>query len=435
MKLMSDIKMKYSQALDKFVKVRYFTEAEKEQIFKCAKLSDKRSYQQLIINTSIIDYHSEMLPVIEERSAQGNLGLCRIEEELYRICITINPTLDIYNVTLNASSQECEDALYLVEAQDENNARNKGFLKIEEMIHKNIIGQGRAVNKVSQYIKHYVAGLSDPERPIGSFIFVGQTGVGKTELAKTVSKLIFGGATLIRIDCSEYSQPHEYAKLIGAPPGYIGFNEGGYLTEAVKKNPMSVVLFDEIEKAHPKVHNILLQILDDGLLTDNKNNKISFSDTMIIMTSNVGAREIEALKSKIGFNKNECDDKCVIDNEINRALEKSFKPEFLNRVDEIIVFDQLSWDENLKIVDILLKEFSANVKRVGFQIKFPKRVKAFLVDKGTNIKYGARPLRRAIKKYVQTPLSEHILSGKFLGAKSIKTSIKKNQIVFNSFCK
>ena len=430
MRLMSDIKMKYSQTLDKFIRVRYFTEIEKEQIFKRAKLSNKKSYQQLIINTSIIDYLSDVLPIIEEKAEQNSLALARIEEELYHLCIKINPSLDIYHVTLSSTCNTCDDELYLVEPGAESDKPKKNYLDVEKKITKSIIGQKNAVARVAQYIKHYGSGLCDPERPIGSFIFVGQTGVGKTELAKTVSKIMFGNTNLIRIDCSEYSQPHEYAKLIGAPPGYIGFNEGGYLTEAVKKNPMSVVLFDEIEKAHPKVHNILLQILDEGILTDNKNNTVYFNNTMIIMTSNVGASEIEALKSRIGFNNKEGSDRVNIESEMMKALEKSFRPEFLNRIDELIVFNSLSFDENVRIVDILLSEFSKYVERLGLTIKFPKRVREFLARKGTNEKYGARPLKRAIKQFIHTPLSERILEGKFRKSKAIKTSMKKGDIHF-----
>ena len=278
------------------------------------------------------------------------------------------------------------------------------LLHLEEELHKRVIGQNEAITAVSDAVRRSRAGLQDPKRPIASFIFLGTTGVGKTELAKPLAEYLFNDETMMtRIDMSEYQEKHTVSRLVGAPPGYVGYDEGGQLTEAVRRKPYSVVLFDEIEKAHPDVFNILLQILDDGKLTDSQGNTVSFQNTIIIMTSNAGSN---LNNNGIGFNRT---DSIETENRIHSALKDTFRPEFLNRVDEIAVFHELTKDELLQIVDLNLKKLSNELKERNLFVSFSKEVKEYILEKGYDPKYGARPINRAIEKYIENFLAESML--------------------------
>lgn len=284
--------------------------------------------------------------------------------------------------------------------------------KMEEELRGKVIGQDDAVKKVVRAIQRNRAGLKDPNKPIGSFIFLGPTGVGKTQLAKVISQYLFDKEdALIRIDMSEYMEKFAVSRLVGAPPGYVGYEEGGQLTEQVRNRPYSVVLLDEIEKAHPDVFNLLLQVLDDGHLTDSLGRKIDFKNTIIIMTSNIGSRQLKDFGRGVGFNttskeeQGESLDKGVIEN----ALRKTFAPEFLNRVDDVVVFNSLSKDDIHKIIDIELEGLYKRIERLGYTIKISKEAKDFIVGKGFDIQFGARPLKRAIQKYLEDPLAEEII--------------------------
>jgi ATP-dependent Clp protease ATP-binding subunit ClpC len=284
--------------------------------------------------------------------------------------------------------------------------------KMEEELKGKVIGQDDAVKKVVRAIQRNRAGLKDPNKPIGSFIFLGPTGVGKTQLAKVISQYLFDkDDALIRIDMSEYMEKFAVSRLVGAPPGYVGYEEGGQLTEQVRNHPYSVVLLDEIEKAHPDVFNLLLQVLDDGHLTDSLGRKIDFKNTIIIMTSNIGSRQLKDFGRGVGFNtaskeeQGEDLDKGVIEN----ALRKTFAPEFLNRVDDVVVFNSLSKENIHSIIDIELEGLYKRVERLGYTIKITKEAKDFIVSKGFDVQYGARPLKRAIQKYLEDPLAEEII--------------------------
>ncbi len=281
------------------------------------------------------------------------------------------------------------------------------LLRMEEELHKRVIGQERAIKAISEAIRRARAGLQPPNRPLGSFLFLGPTGVGKTELAKALAEYLFGDETaMIRLDMSEYMEKHAVSKLIGAPPGYVGYEEGGQLTEAVRRKPYSVILLDEIEKAHPDVFNILLQILDDGRLTDAKGRTVDFSNTVIIMTSNVGSEYLMNL-SKEEFEKNY--DK--IKEQIMEELKKRFRPEFLNRIDEIIIFHPLSEEEIKKIVDLLISKLNKRLEERGIKVKLTEEAKSELAKRGYVPEFGARPLRRTIQREIETPLSVKILEG------------------------
>jgi ATP-dependent Clp protease ATP-binding subunit ClpC len=288
------------------------------------------------------------------------------------------------------------------------------LLKMSESLTEYIVGQDEAVSKLTKAIRRTRAGLKNPTRPIGSFIFLGPTGVGKTELCKVLARYLFDtDNALIRIDMSEYMEKFSLSRLVGAPPGYVGYEEGGQLTEKVRRRPYSVVLFDEIEKAHPDIFSILLQVLDDGVLTDSLGRKVDFKNTIIIMTTNVGARDIKNIGS-FGFGGEKADDKySSLKNTVEEAMKKLFNPEFLNRVDETIVFRNLEKDDILKIIDIDLKEIYKNIHENKMVLSLDVSAKDFLAEKGFDAKYGARPLRRALQKYVEDPLAEEILRGTF----------------------
>lgn len=313
-------------------------------------------------------------------------------------------------------------------------SESEKLLKMEDTLHERVIGQHDAVTAISKAIRRARVGLKNPNRPIGSFIFSGPTGVGKTELAKALADYFFGSQeNIIRVDMSEFMERHTVSKLIGSPPGYVGYNEGGQLTEMVRRKPYSVVLFDEIEKAHPDVFNILLQILDDGRLTDSKGRNVDFKNTIIIMTSNVGARGIEN-PSPFGFSVSEDDEKARYEkmkDTVMDEMKKMFRPEFLNRLDDTIIFHQLTKEEIRNIVDIMLQDL---IKRLGTQnmeLSVPDNVKDELAKEGYSPSYGARPLRRVIQKKLEDELSEQILLGRFKEGDVITASLNdSNELVF-----
>jgi len=287
---------------------------------------------------------------------------------------------------------------------------------MEETLHSRIIGQDEAVVAVSRAIRRARVGLKSPNRPIASFIFSGPTGVGKTELTKALATYFFGSEeAMVRLDMSEYMERHTVSKLIGSPPGYVGYNEGGQLTEAVRRRPYTVVLFDEIEKAHPDVFNLMLQIFEDGRLTDSKGRTIDFKNTLLILTSNVGSKVIEKGGGGLGFELAEDElssQYSRIKSLVNEELKQYFRPEFLNRLDEIIVFRQLTKDEVAQIAEIMLNEVFERISLKGIQLEVTERFKNRLVDEGYNPTYGARPLRRAVMRLLEDSLAEEVLSEK-----------------------
>ena len=302
-------------------------------------------------------------------------------------------------------------------------AETQKLLNLELNLHKRVIGQEKAVEAVSRAIRRNRAGLKSTKRP-PSFIFVGPTGVGKTELAKSLAYEMFGNEnSIIRVDMSEYMESHSTSKLIGSPPGYVGYDDAGQLTEKVKRNPYSIVLLDEIEKAHPDVFNILLQVLDDGRLTDSQGNTINFENTIIIMTSNAGSNQNT---NSIGFGGTRVNQDKVID-----SLKETFRPEFLNRVDEIVVFEQLNNNQLLQIVDLMLNDTQKILADKNIILNISAEAKKFLLDKGTDIKYGARPLRRAIQRYLEDELSDMILRSELQNGDTISVSLEEDHLKFN----
>ena len=314
--------------------------------------------------------------------------------------------------------------------QDENDK----LKHLEETLHKRVIGQNEAVEAVSKAIRRGRVGLKDPNRPIGSFLFLGPTGVGKTELSKALAEALFGNEdAMIRVDMSEFMEPHSVAKLIGSPPGYVGYDDGGQLTEKIRRKPYSVILFDEIEKAHPDVMNMLLQILDDGRLTDAQGRTVNFKNTVIIMTSNVGARMITD-KNVLGFSQN-ADKKEgqereyeTIKKDVMAELKKQFRPEFINRIDDIIVFHKLNDDDIKQIIDIMLKQVQKRLKEQEYNVEIDDSVKELIAKKGIDANYGARPLKRAIQSNVEDRIAEAILDGKIIPHKKAKIVVENEGI-------
>lgn len=309
-------------------------------------------------------------------------------------------------------------------------SENDRLKKLEETLHQRVIGQDEAVSAVARAIRRSRVGLKDPKRPIGSFMFLGPTGVGKTELSKALAEALFGDEkSLIRIDMSEYMEGHSVSKLIGSPPGYVGFDDGGQLTEKIRRKPYSVVLFDEVEKAHPDVMNMLLQILEDGRLTDSQGRTVNFKNTVIIMTSNVGARLITDKKT-LGFNDN-IDNNKDIKKDVMAELKRQFRPEFLNRIDDIIVFSRLSEQEIREIIDLMLNEVKHRLKEQNIEIEIDNSVKEFIEKKGIDMDYGARPLRRTIQSTLEDSIAENILDGNIKPNHLAKLTVKDEKIVID----
>lgn len=293
------------------------------------------------------------------------------------------------------------------------------LLGMEAELKLSIIGQDQAVAKIAKCIKRNRAGLKDPNKPMGVFLFLGPTGVGKTQLVKTLAKYLFGKEdAMIRQDMSEYAAEHQAARMIGSPPGYVGYGEGGQLTEKVRRRPHSIVLFDEIEKAHKKIFDYFLQIFDDGVLTDGEGRKVSFKNTIIIMTSNVGSNKIRNVRTPVGFGRTEADTQANVKSVIKKELEKTFAPEFLNRIDDIIIFESLSKENVLKIVDIELNKLASRLSQMNYVLKVSQNAKNFLLEKGYDEKMGARPLKRAIQRYLEDNISEEILKGNISDTKN-----------------
>jgi len=374
----------------------------------------------------------------EEQQAEREGNLAKVAEIRYGKASDLRKRLDDANRNLSVLQQDRK--MLKEEVDDEDIAdvvsrwtgipvrkmlegEKEKLVRMEERLGKRVIGQHEAIEAVSNAVRRARSGLQDPNRPIGSFIFMGPTGVGKTELAKALAEFIFDSEqAMVRIDMSEYMEKHAVSRLIGAPPGYVGYDEGGYLTEAVRRRPYSVVLFDEIEKAHPEVFNVLLQILDDGRMTDGHGRTVDFKNTIIIMTSNVGSRWIQEL----GASRRE-----EMEAKVTEALKSSFKPEFLNRIDETIIFHNLTTGQIGEIVGIQIKRLQARLAERNIELLLSDATVKLIVNEGYDPVYGARPLKRAIQRYIENPLSMEILKGGIRDGGSVKADVKGDKIVFN----
>ncbi len=296
------------------------------------------------------------------------------------------------------------------------------LIHMEERIHDRVVGQDEAVTAVANAVRRSRSGLSDPNRPVGSFIFLGPTGVGKTELARALAEFLFDDEqALVRLDMSEYQEKHTVSRMVGAPPGYVGYDEGGQLTEAVRRRPYAVVLFDEIEKAHPDVFNVLLQILEDGRLTDGQGRTVDFRNTVLIMTSNLGSDVIQQMANR---------DFDEVKHQVELVLHQHFRPEFINRVDEIIIFKPLTREQLTQIVDIQLQRLERRLLERNIRLRLTDSAKELLGERGWDPVYGARPLKRAIQRLVQDPLAIRILEGEFTEGDTVEVDAQNGELVF-----
>jgi len=396
-----------------------------------------QSEKDLIQTIRIIKEEQEQLGFAEQQAErEGNLA--KVAEIRYGQAIELQTRLDEANQQL-ARLQE-QSKMLKEEVDDEDIAEvisswtgipvskmlegeKEKLTSMEDRLEKRVIGQNEALAAISNAVRRARSGLQDPNRPIGSFIFMGPTGVGKTELARALAEFLFDSEqAMIRIDMSEYMEKHAVSRLIGAPPGYVGYEEGGYLTEAVRRRPYSVVLFDEIEKAHPEVFNVLLQILDDGRMTDGHGRTIDFKNTIIIMTSNVGSQWILELGAS---------QRAEMESRITEALRANFKPEFLNRIDETIIFKNLTPEQIGTIVDIQIRRLATRLAAMNLTLVLSEQARSFLAAKGYDPTYGARPLKRAIQKYIENPLSMEIIQGSLAEGSAIEADVQGEQIIFN----
>ncbi len=431
----TSVVLKYCAAVDRFLKIRCFNQVEITKLLKVQSIRDSKEYRQLVINACVVDYNDDILPSIQQRVT--DIGQRHsLEKDVYEACVEINPDLEITKVVLPIQDrEESHSELHLFDSDPEIEALRSG-LNIDglaDALQKDIIGQDHAVDRVCHALKRAAAGLTSPNRPMGSFFFIGQTGVGKTEMAKSLTRHALPGLDhLVRVDCSEYAQGHEYAKLIGAPPGYIGHNEGGYLTEKMKRLRQAVILFDEVEKADVKLHNLLLQLLDEGFITDGKGTRVPCNQVLLIMTSNIGLREVESLRSRVGFREDEEGPSCEASREqIMAALRRRFPPEFINRIDEIVFFKVLGLSESVRIVRIQLGRVQERARERGIQLSFTPPLERHLAECGFDQTYGARNLRREIRRKVEGPLAERILDKRIGSGDRIRVGLRRSQVYFH----
>jgi len=407
--------MKYVEGLDAFVKFRIYSRDALLHVLREVRITDRRSYVNMVLETCIVQLPTHARTALDA----GGENREALRDLLYDMCVGLNPELDIHRVTLpvpdepREETEEGESELLQPLAAE---TRALDPTQLAASLRARVTGQDEAVNAIAAAVTRAHAGLRDPDRPVGVFMFLGQTGVGKTELAKALAEELAQGdrKALVRIDCSEYSLPHEYAKLIGAPPGYVGHEQGGYLTSVMSEANAGVVLFDEIEKADEKVHNLLLQIMDEGFVTDAKGVKIDFSDSIVILTSNVGAGEADALQRRLGFGM--ADRKALGHNErksaAQEALRKKFKPEFLNRIDEIVCFRGLGKTEVTAILDKFIDKLAERTQRQGLRLEVTATAKDWLLERGFSDDFGARELRRTVQRLLEAPLSDELVTGR-----------------------
>lgn len=405
--------IKYFDLIDEFIKVRCCAEEVLAELLQ-NPFNNKATYRHQVVEACVPDYASEVLSSLAKLDDDYDIEI--VEELLYQICIDVNPSLEIHQVSLPIS-QESETSDEMMLPRVEPGANKQGLLRkmmnLQRNLRSQIVGQDEAISTLVRAVKKAAVGLKRPGSPIGTFLLVGRTGTGKTELAKALARNLFDDpGRMVRVDCSEYALPHEYAKLIGSPPGYIGHNEGGFLTEAVRKKKSCVVLFDEVEKAHYKVHNLLLQLLDEGILTDSKGQVVSFSKAIVILTSNLGIEKIESIRRRMGFSKQHRRQslKDIDHAQITlEAMQDHFRPEFINRIDEVVVFNPLDVKVCARISHRMLKEVSHLLSRNNINVTFSAGVAAAMARKGFSEEYGARELSRLIKRKIEDPITELIL--------------------------
>src|SRR4051812_8577283 len=408
-----NVVLKYFDPVDAFVKIRHFTADEVAQLLRTSRITDRRSYVGLVVNACVLG--------LTDRHLEHT-------EELYQLCVEVNPPLEIHRVAIEAVEPSSQIHL-LDQAPAPRDFRH--LHDMEAALRRRVVGQEPAISSVSRAVKKAMTGLRDPSRPIATFFFVGQTGVGKTELAKALTVYLFQDPSrMLRVDGSEYALPHEYAKLIGAPPGYIGHDQRGVLAEAGRTDGPITVLFDEIEKSDPKVHNLLLQVMDEGFITDNKGARINFGNAILIFTSNVGTEEAEALRHRIGFG-DHAPERAEVVEEFSRALKSNFRPEFVNRLTDVVFFNPIGLRECERIAEIFLEKVREHAAGVPLRLQFDKPVPRWLAEKSFRPESGARELRRTIEREVEGALSDLLIEGRVSRGDTITVKVSRDRLHFH----
>ncbi|GAB4148769.1 MAG: hypothetical protein Fur0037_17090 [Planctomycetota bacterium] len=430
--------IKYFDLIDEFIKVRSCPEDLLLELQR-GNIKNKASYRHRVVRACVPDFEREVLAAVGRMDEDYDVEI--VEELLYQICIDVNPSLEIHQVAIPTGETEARpnaDDLFVPRPGNEQQRETlyRRVQNLDRQLRQRIIGQDEAITALVRAVKKAAVGLKRPTQPIGTFLLVGRTGTGKTELAKSLAQQLFEDPTaLVRVDCSEYALPHEYAKLIGSPPGYIGHNEGGMLTEAVRKRPTCVVLFDEIEKAHYKVHNLMLQLLDEGIITDSKGLTVSFHQALILMTSNLGIEKIDAIRTRMGFSA-ASRRQSMFDVDLRtvtlEALREYFRPEFINRVDEVVMFNPLDVKVCERIAGNMLREVADLLKRRGIAVRFSPGVRVKIARDGFSEDYGARELRRLIKRQIEDPITEIILDLNLQAGDTVQVRVRNGEYAISA---
>ncbi len=451
-----DVVQRWWKRIGKYVEIRQFKPEDAESILRERYFHNRTSFGTFIVSKCIIDFE-DLFSMLDNMGISTRVTPHILINELYQLCRSVNEFLTFENAQELVDDKDVNEetpntgrpnrkmsttgtmSQYIKQKPKKKfrDVPKEDLLKLATNMKVFLVGQDDAVDNMTNAIQRASVGLKDPIRPIGSFLFAGQTGVGKTLATKVLAdELIKDRDNLVTIDCSEYSSDHEYAKLIGAPSGYIGHEAGGVLTNAIMKNPFSVVVFDEVEKASHKVHELLLQILEEGRLTDGKGNTVPFNETVVIMTSNIGVKEVDAIGKTIGFG----DVNIITDDKrglaIDKAIKRKFKPEFINRIDSIVYFKSLTKEDYMRIIDIELFKLNDNLRSNDtefkiLELKFDKKIKNLIYEQGIDEQYGARPLKREIEKLISTPLARKLLADDVDNDSMVEISEKKGKAIFN----
>ncbi len=434
-----EIVFRFADVVDDFVRLRVFPPEEARELLRLRRPPTRQGLQQLVLAAVIVGYVDEVFPRVRER-AKTEAEIEAAERALYAVCTQVNPELDLKTASVDVAAAEPEPArLHLIAREGGGSAAAPAALApgrlegLEGRLREQVIGQDEAIGAVALALKKAAAGLRDESRPIGNFLFAGTTGVGKTELARAISRCLYESEErLLRVDCADLAQSHEAARLLGAPPGYVGFGEAGLLAHGERLRDGGVVLFDEVEKAHPKVHHLLLTLMDEGYVTDARGARIPFRNALVVFTSNLGVEEAEELRRRLGFGARpgRAAARGEVQEATKEALARAFRPEFISRLDEVIVFNPLTIAEARLIVEKLLSELATRGRKRGVLLTFEEGVSRFLAERGFDPDRGARELRRTVARYVEEPLSERIVRGALREGASVRVRARRGAIEF-----